>query len=133
MLSRRTRGRIICRLGNRPTFRDIAHMHSNEEIVARFEAKVRDNPENALFRFSLAKALYDLDRVEEAQEHFKTCLSQRKDWMVVAILLGRCAMQLGEIETAKRHLHHALGLAIAQKHEDPEREVRELLAGLEVL
>ena len=44
------------------------------------------------------------------------------------ILLGKLLVQLGRRTEAKPLLEDALRLAVEQHHEDPERELRALLA-----
>ena len=95
-----------------------------------FEALVRQQPENALFRFSLAQALVAEGRASEAVLHYQACVASRADWMMPRILLGKLLLQLGRPADAKPLLESALQLAIVQQHEDPERELRGILAEL---
>lgn len=98
--------------------------------VEQFEALVRQQPANALFRFSLAQALVAEARNAEAVPHFEFCVASRADWMMPRILLGKALLQLNRRAEAKPLLEDALKLAIAQHHEDPERELRALLADM---
>jgi hypothetical protein len=50
--------------------------------------------------------------------------------MMPRILLGKALVGLGRRTDAKLWLDQALALALAQNHEDPERELRALLAEL---
>jgi Flp pilus assembly protein TadD len=50
--------------------------------------------------------------------------------MMPRILLGKVLLRLGRREEAGTVLREALALAVAQHHEDPERELRALLADL---
>ena len=50
--------------------------------------------------------------------------------MMPRILLGKLLVQLGRRVDAKPLLAEALQLAVAQQHEDPERDLRALLADL---
>lgn len=93
-----------------------------------FQALVGRQPENELFRFSLAQALVADDRGEEAVPHYEFCVAKKSDWMMARILLGKLLLQLGRRTEAKPLLEDALRLAVEQKHEDPERELRALLA-----
>jgi hypothetical protein len=63
-------------------------------------------------------------------EHFTYCVQKKSDWMMPRILLGKLLLQLRRPAEAKPLLEDALQLAIAQQHEDPERELRALLAEL---
>jgi predicted Zn-dependent protease len=96
----------------------------------QFQALVTSQPQNPLFRFSLAQALAADGRPADAIPHFEFCVASRADWMMPRILLGKMLLQTGRPEAAKPLLSDALRLAIDQQHEDPERELRALLAEL---
>lgn len=98
--------------------------------IAQFNALVAQQPGNALFRFSLAQALDAADRREEAVEHYRLCCASRADWMMPRILLGKVLLRSGDTAAAKPVLEEALQLAVDQNHEDPEAELRALLASL---
>lgn len=93
----------------------------------QFQALVAQQPQNPLFRFSLAQALATEGRVMEALPHFEFCVASRADWMMPRILLGKLLLQLGRMPEAKPLLTDALRLAVEQQHEEPERELRALL------
>ena len=95
-----------------------------------FAALVARQPDNDLFRFSLAQALYSDGRGAEAVVHFEYCVAKKSDWMMPRILLGKLLLQLDRHADAKPLLADALNLAVTQHHEDPERELRALLADL---
>lgn len=98
--------------------------------VEQFTAAVARQPENALFRFSLAQALVADGRAAEAVPHFEFCVASNAEWMMARILLGKALLQLARRDAARPLLEDALRLAVAQHHEDPERELRALLADL---
>jgi predicted Zn-dependent protease len=98
--------------------------------VEQFAAAVTRQPNNELFRFSLAQALVADNRAAEAVPHFEFCVAAKTDWMMPRILLGKTLLQLGRRPAAKLQLADALRLAVEQHHEDPERELRALLADL---
>ena len=98
--------------------------------VERFAALVAQQPENELFRFSLAQALVDAGQESDAVPHYEICVARKADWMMPRILLGKLFLRLGRQADAQPLLQAALGLAVAQQHDDPERELRALLAGL---
>ncbi len=83
-----------------------------------------------MFRFSLAQALVADGRGGEAVGHYEFCIAKKSDWMMARILLGKLLLQLGRRPEAKPHLEDALRLAVDQQHEDPEKELRGLLADL---
>lgn len=93
-----------------------------------FEALVARQPENELFRFSLAQALLAEGRAEEALVHFQTCAEGKADWMMPRILLGKALLGLGRKAEARPWLESALRLAVEQHHEEPEQELQALLA-----
>ena len=95
-----------------------------------FAGLVAQQPDNELFRFSLAQALVTEGRGAEAVPHFDYCVAKKADWMIPRILLGKLLVQLGRRADAKVHLSDALRLAVEQNHEDPERELRALLTEL---
>ena len=98
--------------------------------VEHFQALVLQQPGNELFRFSLAQALVAAGRGAEAVPHYEFCLGKKSDWMMPRILLGKLQLELGHRLEGKALLQDALRLAIEQHHEDPERELRALLADL---
>jgi hypothetical protein len=98
--------------------------------VEQFAAAVARQPQNELFRFSLAQALVAEGRWAEAAPHFEFCVAAKADWMMPRILLGKARLQLGQRSAARAVLEDALRLAVDQHHEDPERELRALLADL---
>lgn len=92
-----------------------------------FRPKVEAKPENMLFRFSLGQALYEEGQSQAAIPHLQMCADSRDDWMLPRILLGKALLQYGQAEAAKPILEKALELAIAQHHDDPAAELREIL------
>lgn len=96
--------------------------------VDQFQGLAAKQPDNELFRFSLAQALTAEGRHEESVPHYTFCAAKKDDWMMPRILLGKALLQLGRRAEAKPPLEAALRLAIDQHHEDPERELRALLA-----
>jgi len=98
--------------------------------VDQFQALVARQPDNELFRFSLAQAFAAEARHAEAVPHFEFCVAKKSDWMMPRILLGKLLLGLGRRAEARPLLEAALQLAIDQHHEEPETELRALLASL---
>jgi predicted Zn-dependent protease len=98
--------------------------------TTHFAALVAQQPDNELFRFSLAQAYLTENRPGDAIEHLQQCAGKKAEWMMPRILLGKALVGLGRRAEAKPWLEQALALAIAQSHEDPERELRAILAEL---
>jgi len=96
--------------------------------VERFAALVQQHPKDERFRFSLAQALAVEERGGEAEAHFAFCAAKKPDWMMPRILLGKLLLVRGRADEARPILEEALQLAIEQHHEDPEHELRDLLA-----
>ncbi len=94
-----------------------------------FAALVAKQPDNELFRFSLAQAFLAENRQADAVEHLQVCAQKKPDWMMPRILLGKTLLHLGRRAEARPWLEEALRLAVEQDHEDPEGELRALLAG----
>ena len=59
-----------------------------------FLALVARQPDNELFRFSLAQALVSDGRGAEAVPHYEFCVTKKADWMMARILLGKL-LQIG--------------------------------------
>lgn len=96
----------------------------------QFAALVERAPDNELFRFSLAQALAAEGRPEDAVPHYAFCVAKKADWMMPRILLGKLHLAAGRRDEARPLLVEALELAVSQTHEDPERELRAILAEL---
>ncbi len=92
--------------------------------------RLAQSPENELFRFSLGKALYDRGETAEAVSHFEVALTHKPDWMLVAILLGKCWRQLGDFVKARQYLELGRKLAHEQQHDGPLEEATALLSEL---
>lgn len=98
--------------------------------MEQFQVLVERQPANEMFRFSLAQALVAEGRGVEAVPHFEACVAKKADWMMARILLGKLLLQLGRKAEARPLLEDALRLAVEQRHEDPERELRAILGEL---
>lgn len=98
--------------------------------VQRFQDLVSKNPNNELFRFSLAQAYIQESRHEDAIEQLSFCTEKKPDWMMAEILKAKSLLAIKRPEAAKPILERALQLAIEQHHETPEAEVRQLIASL---
>ena len=103
---------------------------TNDELITRYETLLQQRPGDELALFSLGKALFDGGRFAEAETHLRAALACKPDWMVVAMLLAKCALHRGDKDAARKLYEDALGFAIAQHHEGPEEEIRHALAQL---
>lgn len=95
-----------------------------------FRRHVAADPANPLFRFSLGQALWTEGDAAGAIEHLRLAAASKADWMMPRILLGKSLLAAGDQASAKEAFTDALALAVAQGHEEPEEELRALLAGL---
>jgi predicted Zn-dependent protease len=96
--------------------------------VDQFAELVARQPDNELFRFSLAQALAEAGRADDAIPHYEFCVARKADWMMPRILLGKLLLAAGRKDAARPLLSAALDLAVAQNHETPESELRALLS-----
>jgi predicted Zn-dependent protease len=87
-------------------------------------------PDNDLSRFNLAQAYVDANDHASAIDHLRALCTKKPDWMVVHIQLGKCLLAVGEAQSAKPLLEHALQLALTQHHDGPREELEELLKTL---
>ena len=95
-----------------------------------FRRHVAADPANPLFRFSLGQALLTEGAAAEAVEHLRLAAASKADWMMPRIQLGKSLQAIGDKPAAKAVFTDALALAVAQGHEEPEEELRALLATL---
>ena len=95
-----------------------------------FRRHVAADPANPLFRFSLGQALWAEGAVAEAIEHLRLAAASKADWMMPRILLGKSLLATGDKPAAKLVFAEALALAVAQGYEEPEEELRAVLATL---
>jgi Flp pilus assembly protein TadD len=95
-----------------------------------FRRHVAADPANPLFRFSLGQALWAEGDAAGAVEHLRLAAASKADWMMPRILLGKSLLALGDKPAARASFAEALALAVAQGHEEPEEELRALLAAL---
>lgn len=97
---------------------------------AHFANLLARQPDNELFRFSLAQALLAEAKPAESLEHLIVCAEKKTDWMMPRILLGKTLLSLGRKADAKPWLEQALNLAIIQNHDDPAQELQAILHDL---
>jgi predicted Zn-dependent protease len=95
-----------------------------------FRPLVAQDPTNPLFRFSLGQELLKEGAAAEAIAHLQLAANSKADWMMPRILLGKAHLALGDRAAARNAFDDALRLAVAQGHEEPEEELRALLATL---
>ena len=101
-----------------------------ENAIDRYRRAVQQSPQNNLAQFSLGKALFEAGDWAAAKEPLQFALDSKPDWMVAAILIGKCESALGRRDEARAAFQKALQLAIDQRHDGPQAEIEELLANL---
>ncbi|GBL43861.1 hypothetical protein LBMAG55_07490 [Verrucomicrobiota bacterium] len=97
---------------------------------ALFRRHVEAEPGNPLFRFSLGQELLKEGAAAEAVGHLRRAAEAKADWMMPRVLLGKACLAAGDRPSAQAAWTEALALAVAQGHEEPEVELRALLAAL---
>src|SRR5271155_5199633 len=100
---------------------------NTETLIAKYEGLLQQRPKDELLLFSLGKALYDAGRLPEAEAKLSAALNAKPDWMIVAMLLAKIALQQNNQAQARSFYEKGLELAIAQDHEGPEEECRAAL------
>lgn len=96
----------------------------------QFQSLVAAQPDNELFRFSLAQALIADQSESAAIPHLEICVEKKADWMMPRILLGKILLAESQPDRARPLFEAALQLAIDQDHEDPAEELRALLGSI---
>ena len=97
---------------------------------AKFRTLLDTKGDDPRLLFSYGQALLDEDSTKDALAPLQSCAEHDSEWMMPRILLGKAHLQLDNLDAARTWLEAALQLAISQDHEDPEAEIRELLADL---
>jgi len=105
-------------------------MNPTNDRCDLFAERVREQPDNPMFRFSYGQALTGAGRNAEAVEHLRIAAASRADWMMPRILLGKALLASGDPAGARTAFEDALHLARSQGHEEPEEELVALLATL---
>lgn len=100
------------------------------ERITQFRQKLSTSPENLLFKYSLAQALFEENHFDEAIELFEQCIANRTDWMLVALYLGKAYLEKGNSGNAEKYLTLTIELGLKQNHDDPVEEAKQLLATL---
>jgi uncharacterized protein HemY len=95
-----------------------------------FRQLVAQDPTNPLFCFSLGQALLQAGQFAEAVIYLEVAAESKADWMMPRILLGKAWLAQQEKDRAREAWQAALALAVSQGHEDPEVELRQLIASL---
>jgi predicted Zn-dependent protease len=95
--------------------------------VLQFRQKVSENPNNFLYKYSLAQVLFEKGKFEEAVTLFEQCLAAKPDWMMSALFLAKTYLALENKPLAIKHLELTKKLASEQKHDDPFHEANDLL------
>ena len=96
----------------------------------QFRQKLYASPDNILFKYSLAQALFEENYFTEAIELFEECIAIRKDWMLVALYLGKAYLEIEDSDKAERYLNLTIDLGLVQNHEDPVEEAKHLLQSI---
>lgn len=101
--------------------------------IDRFRAMVERFPDRSPPRFSLARALHDAGQHAEAVEHYAAAAQLQPDLMMAWLHKGECLIELNQLDAAEEAVAESLRLAVAQGHDGPQVEARELLDEIEDL
>ncbi|MEK9783839.1 MAG: tetratricopeptide repeat protein, partial [Opitutales bacterium] len=92
------------------------------ERITQFRQKLSTSPENLLFKYSLAQALFEENHFDEAIELFEQCIANRTDWMLVALYLGKAYLETGNSDNSEKYLPLTSELGQKPNHDDPVEE-----------
>lgn len=104
---------------------------STDDRIALFRALLDDDPDNELAHFSLAQALFELERHAEAEPHFRRTCELQPDHMLAYLRRAECLHALGRGVEARPLLRQTIALARAQNHVGPRLDAEELLAEID--
>jgi predicted Zn-dependent protease len=99
--------------------------------ITRFRDLVARFPKNETPRFSLAQALSEAGRDDEAVTELEALVALKADYCVAWLLLGRCLLKLDRGAEARRALDETIRIAVAQGHAEPQQQARLLLDRLD--
>lgn len=104
---------------------------STDDKVARFEAMKAKFPASEMPRWSLANALADAGRRDEAIAELQSLVAMKADYCVAWLKLGELTLAAGDHPTARAALQETVRLAVAQGHSAPRNEAESLLEELD--
>lgn len=102
----------------------------NESKVDKWKQVCEQRPQDELARFTLAKALYEAERFEEAVPEFQRAIDVKPDWLMAHVFLAKSLVELGQGAPAVVVLKRARELALEQDHSEPLAEIDDLLEEL---
>ncbi len=93
--------------------------------------RVASMPENELYRFSLAKALFDCGNFTESISNLEVALKKKPDWMAACTLQGRAWLALGDKQQARACFFRAAELAASQDHVTAREDILKQMESLD--
>ena len=102
----------------------------NDDKVDKWKQVCEQRPTDELARFTLAKALYDAQRFEEAVPEFQRAIDVKPDRLMAHVFLAKSLVELGQGAPAVVVLKRARELALEQDHSEPLAEIDDLLEEL---
>ena len=99
--------------------------------IDRFSAMKEKFPQSEMPRWSLANALAEAGRVDEAIAELRALVVMKPDYCVAWLELGKLAAKQDDLATARPALTEAIRLAVAQGHSAPRMDAERLLEDLE--
>jgi tetratricopeptide (TPR) repeat protein len=109
----------------------MAQTGNDTPAIGRARAMVERFADNPVPRFSLAQALQDAGRQDDALVEWRAVVALKDDYMLAWLRLAECAMTAERWPEAKEAAEKALALGIAQDHQGPQAEARAMLMEIE--
>lgn len=104
---------------------------SPSDKIDRFTSMKARFPTSEMPRWSLANALAEAGRTEDAIRELTDLVALKPDYCVAWLELGKLAASRGDVATARPALQEAQRLAIAQGHSAPRLAAEEALDDLD--
>ena len=99
--------------------------------LAKYEALKAKFPAAEMPRWSIAAALEEFGRTDEAITELRALVALKPDYCVAWLRLGACLVKVGAPDEARAALAEAMRLAVAQGHSAPRLEAMRILAELD--
>jgi len=97
----------------------------------KWKLLLEEDDTNELVVFSLAKALLDEKEFAEAERFLEKLTVLEPEHALGWAMLARCRLQLGKREAARAAVEAGMPIALRQRHETPELELRSVLDELD--
>ena len=92
---------------------------------------LNEDPDNELIRFSLGKALLEEKNWKRAAVEFERLVALDPEYALAWAFLARSRLQSGDLKGAREACDKGMPIALKQKHEVPQDEIRAVLDELD--